>query len=432
MKISPRYSPTQQTLVGQLAFPGETGGGEVFILTSMEEKKTQQEEEQRWEYLKQQISNLARFAEPPMDIGIINLLIFILWGFNAASIGWLGSTLFTEGRTGAMYWIWLISGFVLGGVAALVSFLNRMYNHMSRVKLSGKDYHHVESSGDKAVSIFYSLVTVLVEIIACAMFTYAIVNISDSKVDKTVASSRLEEINKVTAYKDSLFAEQRKHYIWLDADGDTTNDRWARMRLDEVERDRKAERAIEDSIRESLSPIVADTLIQLASASTGTVLIKDFSKDKMPKNSRYKLSLAILAGLLGVIIVGGLSFLAKIKGRWKAFQNINKVYQDVEQGGREIEPHSANKYGRFIKRFNKVYGEKESDSQGSGGGVGTTFNWDSETIQERVGYIKANYHHYGGEQTQKQIAATLEVGESYISQLIKAAIEAKKLPPIKK
>jgi len=399
----------------------------------MEEKKTlQQDEEQRWEYLKQQISNLARFAEPPMDIGIINLLIFILWGFNAASIGWLGSTLFTEGRVGAMYWVWLISGFVLGGVVALVSFLNRMYNHMSRVKLSGKDYHHVESSGDKAVSIFYSLVTVLVEIIACAMFTYAIVNISDSKVDKGVAQSRLEEINKTTKYKDSLFVVQSKYYRSLDFDADTSNDKWSRKRLDELERDRKAERSIEDSIRESLSPIVADTLIQLASASTGTVLIKDFSKDKMPENSRYKLSLALLSGLLGVIIVGGLSFLAKIKGRWKAFQNINKVYRDVEQGNKEIEPYSANKYTRFIKRFNKVYGEKESDSQGSGGGVGTTFNWESETIQERVGYIKENYHRYKGDQTQKQIAATFEVGESYISQLINAAIAAKQLPPIKK
>lgn len=399
----------------------------------MEEKRNvqQDQEEDRWSGLMSQIANMARFSEPPMDIKIINILTTLLWLFNSAAIGWLSATLFVEGRTGYMYWVWLCAGYLLGGVVALVSFLNRMYGYMSRVKLTGKDYQHVESKSDKITSASYSTITLLAEIIACAMFTYAIVNISDAKVDRTKAVTKLEEINRVTTYKDSLFAEQRKYYMWLDDDGDKTNDDWARMRLDEIERDRKKERTQEDSLRNILSVVVADTSVQLANASTSTQLIKDLSLKEAPENSRYKLSLAALSALIGGMIVGGLVFLAKVKGRYKAYQNINKVLNEKENKKQEDKPYESSKFIRFIKRLNKDYHTPGSTPQGSGGGGGTAFNWKSETIQERLGYIRNHYHRYGGQETQKQIAATLEVGESYISQLIKAAQEANELPPFK-
>jgi len=394
------------------------------------ENNKQPDFEDRWQGLKSQIANMARFAEPPIPIEMIVILIVILWGFNSASLGWLSSTLFTEGRTGTMYYVWLVAGFLLGGVAALISFLNRMYNHMTRVKLTGRDYQHVESGGDKFASGFYSMVTLLVEIVACAMFTYSIVKISDTKVDQTQAYSRLEEVNKVTAYKDSLFAEQGKYYRWLDADGDTTNDRWARKRLDEIERERKTERAIEDSIREALSTIVADTLTQIASVSNGTVLIKDFTKEELPRNSRYKFSLATLAGLLGVIIVGGLMFLAKIAGRYKAFKNIEKVYRDVEQAPQALEDSSPRKFSKFSRWFSSVNGGSDSTTPGSGG---DGFDWNSERIKERLDFIKKNYRGYAGNMTMEQIGEhhLFGTGKSYVSQLVKAAIAKKLLLDLK-
>lgn len=395
------------------------------------DKQEQQSDDVIWNSLMQQLSNLARFCTPPVPIWVIIVLLFAICAFSAVAIGWLTSLVFTEGRTGDDRIKWLVIGYVFAGIIVFILALNRIYNHMSRIKLSGKDYQHVESKGDKSVSIFFSFLGGVAEVAACMMFTYSIVAVSDNKVERQAAGMTLKEINKVTAYKDSLAEVQTNYYRWLDSDGDTTNDAWARRMLETIEIDRKAERAIEDSIRYVLTPIVSDSLI-VFTASHGTVLLKDLTAIKKPENWRYKMALASLSLLIGGITVLGISLCSKIYGRWKAFKNISIVYERVNNARQGIEDDSPNMFSRFIRTFSSVHGGNKSKSQDSGGGTG--FNWESEAIKEKLGYIRANYREYGGTETLEQIGGKdlFNCGKSYLSQLITAAIEAGKLPPKKK
>ncbi|TVM01520.1 MAG: hypothetical protein CV087_10735, partial [Candidatus Brocadia sp. WS118] len=204
---------------------------------------------------------------------------------------------------------------------------------------------------------------------------------------------------------------------------------WARRMLEKVETERAIARAIEDSIRQALTPLVSDTATVLAAAH-GTVLFKDITNEKKPENWKYKMSLALLSALIGLITGLGNSLCNKIIGRWKAFKNIELVYNTVNKVRQGIEEDLPNKFSRFIRLFSSVNGGKNSKDQGSGG---DGFNWDSDDIQEKLGYIKANYRGYGGTETLEQIGGKdlFNCGKSYLSQLINAAIKAGQLPPKK-
>lgn len=393
-----------------------------------DEKKKEQDDDVIWSSLIHQLSNLARFCDPPIPIGFVIFLDIAICGFMAAAIGWFTALIFTEGRMGNDRITWLVIGYFFAAVIVFILALNRIYNHMSRIKLSGRDYQHVESKGDRGVSIFFSFTGSMAEIIACMMFTYSIVAISDNKIERQAADMTLQEINKVTAYKDSLAEKQTTYYRWLDADGDTTNDAWARKMLEKVETERAIARAIEDSIRQALTPVVSDTSTVLA-ASTGTILLKDITKEKKPENWKYKMSLALLSALIGLITGLGNSLCNKIIGRWKAFKNIELVYNTVNKVRQGVEDGLPNKFSRFIRTFGSVYGGKKSQSQREGG---TKFNWESEAVKEKLGYIKANYREYGGNETLEQIGQIFDCGKSYLSQLVNAAIDAGQLPPKKK
>jgi len=392
-----------------------------------DEKKKEQDDEVIWSSLMHQLSNLARFCDPPIPIGFVIFLDIAICGFMAAAIGWFTALIFTEGRTGSDRITWLVIGYFFATVIVFILALNRIYNHMSRIKLSGRDYQHVESKGDRGVSIFFSFSGSMAEIIACMMFTYSIVAISDNKVERQAAEMTIQEINKVTAHKDSLANIQTIYYRSLDFDKDTTNDAWARRMLEKVETERAIARAIEDSIRQALTPLVSDTATVLAAAH-GTVLFKDITNEKKPENWKYKMSLALLSALIGLITGLGNSLCNKIIGRWKAFKNIELVYNTVNKVRQGVEDGLPNKFSRFIRTFGSVYGGKKSQSQGEGG---TKFNWESEAIQEKLGYILANYREYNGTETLEQIGGKelFNCGKSYLSQLITAAIDAGQLPP---
>jgi len=387
-------------------------------------QKNGQEDEAKWEYLKQQISNMARFSEPPVNIKIIDIVTIILCGFAAAAIGWLCSLLFTEGRIGTIFYIWLIAGYILGGVVIFISFLSRMYNHMTRVKLSGIDYSHITNKGDKFISLIFRFFVAVIEVAACTMFTYAMVSISDLKIDKVKAAATMEELNRVTAYKDSLAEVQTEYYRGLDFDRDTTNDAWSRRMLEKVEVNRQAERIMEDSIRQVLTPVLADTSTRLASYN-GTALLKDLTADKMPAKWRYKLSLSLLSLFIGIVILGGTSFCAMVKGRHKAYWNLKKVHDDVEQAPQGADEGSPGKFSKFSTWFSSVNGGEKTSAGGSGG---DGFDWNSQLNQERLEYIKKNYRGYGGNKTMEEIGEDWGgIDKSYVSMFVKAAINKKLL-----
>lgn len=295
-----------------------------------EENYNYNSNEFRWSGLKQQLTNLARFSDTILPEEWVWVIGLIFCGFSGVATGWLAALLFTVGKSPGpgIIW-WNVAGYLFGFVLAGLMWLGIMYSQLSKIKLTGDDYSDVESGIDKASSVSFAAIASLTTIAACAMFTYSQVKISEGAIEKTVSvkAQKIGVHRRKMAYTDSLYTVNSQYWKNLDFDNDKTNDEWARVMLQKTIEERKKEKTVEDSILQVLCnlPDQPEPETIKASAADGTALLKDIGNPVKPPNWVYNVLLAILGLLIGLAVEGGLRLTGKMIGRKRAFSNVSKV-----------------------------------------------------------------------------------------------------------
>jgi hypothetical protein len=388
-------------------------------------------QEYQWSGLKQQLTNLARYANPIVPMWIIICLTVIFIVYSGIATGWGTGVIFAYGKTGDAALWWKVAGYIFGFAVAAIIMLNVIYQFIDKIKLTGQDYG--DTTVEKVGTTFNIYAARATTIIFCAMFTFAQVRSSDifkENVEETKAA-KIENLNQVKNENRNRYNQLFVHYTFLDKNNDSSDDIMARRKLDSLLVAREIEKAEEDS---SLKAILAEEKkappVQQAGISDATEFFKVISDNDKVEKVKYYLLIALLSIILGIVADGGIMIGAKIISKKYAFDNITGVLSMVNQSMREITtgyngklPVKSSKNGK--SRNGTV--DRNSPEKEPGEGI----DLESPKIKNILNDIENHWQENGGDLTFAQIGEMNEgVTKQYISQVFqKAAAKGKIIDP---
>jgi hypothetical protein len=97
-------------------------------------------QEYQWSGLKQQLTNLARYAQPIVPMWIVITLTVIFMVYSGIATGWGTGVIFAYGKTGDVALWWRVAGYIFGFAVAAIIMLNVIYQFIDKIKLTGQDY----------------------------------------------------------------------------------------------------------------------------------------------------------------------------------------------------------------------------------------------------------------------------------------------------